>query len=394
MLENFTRRQKINYFLILFGAGFHFLVLAYFWHLPRFVLSIGGNESDFGLILGMTAFPIFLFSPVSGYLSDRISPKILILSGIFLAAGSSFAFLLIERISIWIYILRILQGLGHAFVFAPALGLLSKMIPEKNKAEGLGYFAVAIQSANTVGSLLASRMLDKGVFVFFTTAALSGAVSWILMSFVKIEKEEKKAEIHRDEKKSWLNTVLQKKFLSGYILILFLGGMFGTVLQFLPAFFDSLYQKNEISNPLHSSFFLTTAMALIALSRVFLGKMTDRVDKVKITRINFVFLSISVFLISLIYNPLSAVGIALFFGASYGLLYPVLNALVLMRSDIKDRGKVSGVLTMLFDTGFSAFAFLNGMLVFHYGYKLMFSALAGLMVLGFFIFTFLERKKA
>ena len=76
---------------------------------------------------------------------------------------------------------------------------------------------------------------------------------------------------------------------------------------------------------------------------------------------------------------------------SPGFLFPALNAVILSRAEVRHRGKVSGVLVMLFDSAFFGFAFITGPLAYNLGYFNMYYTLAFIMLAGFLIYSFFEK---
>jgi hypothetical protein len=63
----------------------------------------------------------------------------------------------------------------------------------------------------------------------------------------------------------------------------------------------------------------------------------------------------------------------------------------LSRAEVRHRGKVSGVLVMLFDSAFFGFAFISGPLAFKFGYFNMYYIMALIMLAGFLIYIFFEK---
>jgi hypothetical protein len=74
---------------------------------------------------------------------------------------------------------------------------------------------------------------------------------------------------------------------------------------------------------------------------------------------------VQIYMMSSGYSP----AVELFmYGPAYGFLYPALNAVILSRAEVRHRGKVSGILVMLYDSAFSGFTFFMGPFAFYWGY--------------------------
>ncbi len=390
MFNQLSKINQRNYILILLAAGFHFCAMSFQWFLPKFVKHIGGHEGHFGLVLGFPTLAILIMAPLAGFLSDHFAKKKLVIFGSFILIVSTGLFLFIKELSASIYFLRFLQGLGHAFVFSTLMALVAKIVPDKNKARGIAYFAVGIQLANSLGSFIAEyTILNISFNHFFIFSILIIVLSLSMTSFLKLEKEEKVKQV---KKLSYAKLVIQKKFISGFILIFLIGGVFGTVLQFMATYFDFLFETKITSSHMPAAYFLTSALIIIAVSRAFFGGLIDKIKPKKIILVNSLFLILSIVLINIINSKILAFFISILFGMSYGFLYPVLNALVLNRATITERGKISGILVMLYDVGFIGFALFMGPIAKTWNYFGMFIILAFLFILGFFSFFILEKN--
>jgi MFS family permease len=398
MLSQLNKNDKRNYLLLMIGASFHFGSLAFMFLLPRFIKNIGGNESDMGFIFGIAIIPALLVSPFAGYLSDKMSGKLLALTGTSIAILSTLSFLFVDEISPLIYILRILQAGGHAMFFAVVFGLMAHIIPEQNRAEGIAYFAVAVQFGQSGGTLLAEQIIGHwGYNFYFIGSFVIGLVAISMVSLIKIANHETDATMSATSaqpvnKESYISTICRRNYIGGFILILILGGGFGSVLQFITPYFDYLQKGALTIRKIPTSYFIPPALITVALSRLFLSRITDRVGRNKIIFTIFPIFILTIFLITFIRSGYTALAVAIMFGLAYGFLFPALNAVILSRVEVWHRGKVSGVLVMLFDSAFFGFAFICGPLAYNFGYFTMYYALAVIMLAGFLIYVFFERN--
>jgi MFS family permease len=397
MLSQLNKNDKRNYLLLMIGASFHFGSLAFMFLLPRFIKHIGGNESDMGFIFGIAIIPALLVSPFAGYLSDKMSGKLLAITGTSIAILSTLSFLFVSNLTALIYILRILQGGGHAMFFAVVFGLMAHIIPEQNRAEGIAYFAVAVQFGQSGGTLLAEQIIAHWGFNFyFIGSFLIGLVAISMVSLVKIANHETNAALSQTLKQpvhseSYLSAICRKNYIGGFILIFILGGGFGSVLQFITPYLDYLHKAALTIRKIPTSYFIPPALITVALSRLFLSRITDRVGRNKIIFINFPIFILTIFLITFIRSGYTTLLTAIMFGLAYGFLFPALNAVILSRTEVRHRGKVSGVLVMLFDSAFFGFAFISGPLAFNFGYFNMYYIMALIMLAGFLIYIFFEK---
>jgi MFS family permease len=395
MFSQLNKTDKRNYLLLLIGTSFHFGSLSFMFLLPRFIKHVGGNESDMGFIFGVAIIPALLVAPFAGYLSDKISGKLLALTGTSIVILSTLSFLFVNDLSPLIYILRVIQGSGHAIFFAVVFGLMAHIIPEPNKAEGIAYFAVAVQFGQSGGTLLAEQIISHmGYNLYFIGSFLVGLVAIGMVCLISITNDKTDAVLAQSSpvnSESYLSAICRKNYIGGFVLIVILGGGLGSILQFITPYLEYLYKASLTINKIPTSYFIPPALITVALSRIFLSRITDRIGRNKIIFIYFPIFISTFFLITFIRSAYTAWAVAIIFGLAYGFLFPALNAVILSRAEVRHRGKISGVLVMLFDSAFYGFAFLCGPLAHKFGYFSMYYTLAAIMLIGFLIYVFFER---
>jgi len=401
MLSQLNKKDKRNYLLLLVGTVFHFGSISYMYLLPRFIKHIGGNENHIGFIFGIAIIPSLLISPLGGYLSDKMSGKKLVITGSAVTIFSTLSFIFVTDISPLIYILRILQGSGHALYFAVVFSILSHIIPETNRAEGIAYFAVCAQTGNSLGSFLAEQIINNlGYNYYFIGSFSMGVITIAMLCLITISNHERDAAVRAEtaqkisvKNDGYFSAIFRKNYVSGFLLILFLGGGYGTVVQFVTPYLDYLYRASLSTKQIPASLFIPPALITVAISRLLLSKITDRLGRKKIIFVNFPLFILTIFLITIIRSEYVALIIAILFGLSYGFLFPALNAVILSRAEVRHRGKIAGILVMLFDSSFYGFAFIMGPLAYRAGYFSMFYVLAAIMLAGLLFYIILEKVK-
>jgi predicted MFS family arabinose efflux permease len=125
--------------------------------------------------------------------------------------------------------------------------------------------------------------------------------------------------------------------------------------------------------------------------RFTVGRTLDGPYRSFILRFCHAGLLISLIAIPFISSLTSSILIAIGFGLSYGLIYPSLNAEVLTICPAQHRGKVSGALTLVFETGFRGYAPIAGSLIVLSGYSALFWTTALIYLAGLFIYYLHKR---
>ncbi len=163
----------------LLGDQFHFVALAWL------TLQLTGSGLALGMVLMVASIPRAVFMLIGGALSDRFSPRTLMLVSNALRAvlvAIIAALILLDTIQLWhLYLLAVVFGLVDAF-FYPAFRTIVPMLVEKDRLEagnallqGTAQLSVLIGPA-PAGLLIsavgvgAAFGLDAATFVFATVA--------------------------------------------------------------------------------------------------------------------------------------------------------------------------------------------------------------------------------
>ncbi|THB68864.1 MAG: MFS transporter [Gammaproteobacteria bacterium] len=300
-------------------------------------------------------------------------------------------YLQVESITPVVYLFRLMQGLGHVCVFTPLFVEVGKIIPDRFKARGIGYFAVAIQFGTASGSAVGDYVIKNHDWkTYFITIAVITFVCACVCQFIKGESGSGKEKQVKDSGNSYVANM--NLVYGGLIMIFVLGAVFGTILQFVPTYFDKLLDTGIIEKEISCKLFLTSGLFTVAMIRIIGGGITDGRHRDRVVIFCHIGLMLTLFLITLIRSGGFSLFVSVIFGLSYGLLYPTTNAMVLTNSKESVRGRVSGLLTMLFEAGFRGFALIAGAVVGAAGYFSMFYFLLAFYVVGVLLFMFLQYK--
>ncbi len=380
--------------MILMMAVLYFCSGSMMLYLPKFFVSLQASKQTAGFLVALAVIPFVMFSMLSGYFANKLGAGRLVLLGTLLHFIAALLFLTVEEISPFIYMLRIMQGLGHVCVFTPLFTAVAKIVPDEFKAQGIGYFTIAIQLGTALGSFLGELVIAEfGYSIFFITIAAMNIVCAIASRFLHETSHEEKVDAQGDKNhEDSTNWVLVT---GGMVLIFTLGGVFGTLLQFIPVYFDEMFTSGVIFEVIPSRCFLTSALITVACIRLFGGRHSDGKHKGVIVLACHIGLLIAVYLITKISGIGTSLTISILFGLSYGLLYPMINAYVLTQVNKRSRGIVTGALTMLFESGFRGYALVAGIVAHHFGFIYMFYTLLLFYTLGAVIYyaTILLAKK-
>ena len=159
-----------------------------------YATSGGASGIHLALIFSGYAAAKILFSPVTGWWSDRKGRRRLLVSGLFLQSAVAFGYLFLPGPS-WLIALRFLQGVAAAFIRPVSLAVVGDIAPERREGTAMGTFDISFYAALAVGPVLGGIVKDAFGFpgIFLSLFCLCLLALGTALFFVKNHGEEKRA---------------------------------------------------------------------------------------------------------------------------------------------------------------------------------------------------------
>jgi multidrug resistance protein len=139
--------------LMMTGFGIIFPIFA------RRLEELGGGVQTLGMMTMSFALAQLLGAPLLGSLADRIGrrPPVLLALAAFSLANIGFLF---ARSTIAFIIIRILEGAFTAGLFPSAMGVVSDVVPEKNRAQWIGVVMASYGAGFFLGPVIGGVLYD------------------------------------------------------------------------------------------------------------------------------------------------------------------------------------------------------------------------------------------
>ncbi len=154
---------------ILFGTQF-LMTNAFFW--PILFQKIWAYTPFYsGLIILLSTLPPIIASPLGGYISDRIGPKIPVLSGIaFFILSFLLLILFSQNESTKLLIFALLSfGFGVGFVMTPVGSTALSHIPESKRMLATGFYSTVRFTGGTLGVAALGAIKSNVKYLNFST---------------------------------------------------------------------------------------------------------------------------------------------------------------------------------------------------------------------------------
>ncbi len=159
---------------------------------PVYAASGGASGFHLALIFSGYAAAKILFSPMSGWWSDRSGRRRLLVSGLVLQSAVALGYLFLPGPS-GLIALRFLQGIAAAFIRPVSLAVVGDIAPERREGSAMGTFDISFYAALAIGPVLGGIVHDasgfRGIFFCLFGLCLLSLVTALL--FVREHGEEK-----------------------------------------------------------------------------------------------------------------------------------------------------------------------------------------------------------
>ena len=286
--------------------------------LPFTLKQSGVNDFQIGAAVAVYYVTSLLIRTFTSKAVARIGKKALLLLAMFVFTFAMVGYYLFAGLTM-IMILRLVQGLGFGASSTLYGSTVANIVPNERMGEGMGFFGLGISVAFVLGPCLGAAAVSQKNFKWvFLAAAMLALVSILLTRFIRVDRPEPTAE-NQEEQTNRLSGMIEPKVLyeSGFILLLgLLMGAFDTYIV--------LYaQQMKIGN-IYLYFIVTTAAEISV--RLFSGKLYDK-RGMNILVIPGIIVGLIGCIVAAHADNLTTICIfAVFYGASIGMIFPVLEA--------------------------------------------------------------------
>lgn len=153
--------------------------------LPLFFAAHGLDLREIGILAGVYPAVWGLGQLVTGWISDHIGRKVLIVSGMLLQAVAIGAFVLLAGFPWWVAASALL-GVGTAMVYPTLLAAVSDVASPSDRATSVGVYRTWRDGGYAAGALVAGTVADlAGIPTAIAAVAiltgLAGVLAWIRM---------------------------------------------------------------------------------------------------------------------------------------------------------------------------------------------------------------------
>ena len=340
--------------------------------LPVYVISLGGSQTDAGMVSGALAFTALLFRPLMGWMTDSWRRRPLVLIGTSCYGFASVIYLLTYSIPL-LLVGRFVHGFGLSCYTTASTAYIADIAPLRRRAEAVGVFAAAQAMGLIIGPAIGFMIV--GASGFHRLFYFSGGLAFTAFFISIFARERRRPEEIKNRPWSIRTGILAIEALPLAWMALCMGMGFGAVNSFIAIF----AQSRGFQNP--GFYFMIQALALL-ISRIFTGRLADRYGRQIAIIPGFLVGALALVLLPFANGFSDFILSASLFGFGFGAAQPATMALLIDRVPSEQRGLASSTYYMGFDGGISIGSILLGVVSQRLGFSVMWPIAAGCLLLG------------
>lgn len=354
---------------------------------PAYISDVKQNPTQAGLMTTVFMMAAILTRPLIGYLFHKLNMKwmsIITLLVITLTIALSFG----QDSVPLLLLLRALHGIGFGIITTIFSTLATNIIPIKRIGEGIGYYGLATSVGTSIAPMVALSVLFYYSYNLLILISVILTVVTLVLSFLIKTPQKAKTNMTKKNKITFKEYAFDKRALLPCLLTSFFTISLGGVVSFLKELGNEAHLGGEIS-----IFFLIMTVVMTII-RPISGRMFDSYGHKIIIYAGAISGIIGLFLLSITQGTLTLFLAGAFYGISYGVTTPTLQAIAVSSVNKEKQGTANAMYFSCMDLGMAigstGLGYLASKTSFHFIYG--FSALFIVVLLIVYTISFKKVK--
>lgn len=345
--------------------------------IPLFILNIGGNESQAGIVMGAFMLSSVLFRPFIGGLVDRYGRRVFLIPGIVLFALSMISYQWISGIFALVLI-RMIHGLSWGMSTTSFLTSVTDIIPANRRGEGLGWASMAMTIAMAIGPMIGIWLVE--VYSFSSMFVIGFILSILCLILVSWTPNSYQQKVGNNPFKLY-----DKSLLTSNLTTFFFFFSYGAITTYIPMY--------ALSTGVNSgTFFMIFACTLI-ISRPVSGKLADKYGYHKVIIPAMLVTIIALLVLGTLSGAIGMILSAILYGIGFGSTQPALQATTINLVPSSRIGVANATFGTASDLGIGLGALVLGLVFLFTSYQGLFIISSFSVAIAFMIFNMFVKKR-
>ncbi|WP_235295727.1 MFS transporter [Portibacter marinus] len=331
---------------VLFCASFSMIIP----ELPQHLTNLGGEEYK-GLIISLFTLTAGISRPFSGKLTDTIGRIPVMVIGTLFCVVCSFLYPFMTSVFGFL-LLRFFHGFSTGFKPTASSAYVADVVPISRRGEALGIMGVSFNLGASAGPAIGSWLtIIFGINTMFYISSLIAFISIFILLGLK-ESLVNKVSLTPRLLLLKKNEFIDFSAIAPAMVVVFIYFCFGGMLTIIPD--QSIFLGIE-----NKGIFFTYFTAFSILSRLFAGKLSDRLGRVIVIRFAIIALVLSLLFLAFASQGWMLLAAGCCIGFSIGIAAPALFAWCIDRSADENRGKALATVYIALEVGIGLGALLS-----------------------------------
>jgi predicted MFS family arabinose efflux permease len=370
------RYHSLFYYLALANFLF-FLGNSFYILLPVFLKNMGASESYIGVMNNVDkVFSIIAAVGIGSLMHGRDRIRLLRLGYLILVIAYS-SYLLVSSLTWMLLAIRIVHGIGFSVAMILGTSIIFDIVSIKDAAEAIGLYGITGALSNALSPFFGELLLSHGYshYLIFALSVLLVSLS-LAITFIMPRVQQHNPSKDQPVRRGSLHLFNNPRFIYIVLATIIFGGGFGVIVTYLPNFIRTT------TNYKFSYFFIIYIIILIIIRFTFI-KSVGRINRNILLIIVFSIGALMNLFLNYLNSIIMLLTVSIMYGITHGVLYPVLNTILVSLVPSHDRGKANALFTASFNAGMMIFALSLGFLIDYSGtYLAAFDVCAAMFILA------------
>lgn len=374
LTKNFVLMFFINTFLCI---GFYMLMPI----LPIYAVhDVGLDEGKVGFIVGIFAISSVIGRPICGFSVDRFGRMVVYIPALIVFTLCFGSYILATTASL-LLLVRLAHGFSWGVTNTASATVVSDIIPQSVRSQGIGYFGLSMTLAMAVGPSLGVFLLDHvSMKAIFVLSVILCSISLVMAFFIKLP------VIPKDTKRFSFKNLFETRVLGLAAMQFFFGLIYSSVMAYAALHGLALNVKQI------SIFFLIYAISM-AVTRPFGGRLMAKRGPTPLVIPGLIGFACGLFLLGIAKSNLIFLVSGVFLGVGGGFIMPTIMTMAINVVTPSRRGAANATIFTAFDVGIGSGAIVFGYIAKFIGYDGMYGVATLVVIIPTLLYFLVVMKK-